>query len=205
MIRQFMDQHPSCETMRTGPVRRLPAAPRHPRARRLPPKTDLNRYFEIMNTRGQQLQQVDIVKARLMSLLTDDAERACFAWIWEACADMDSYVQMSLTRGDTDRRASLFGDDWSWLKAASFDALLERPSDNSRCHRITDSAPASLADARRGAGASTPRSACAAAGEDPENVRFRSTIEFPAFLLHVLKVMSRDDERATRVNSTTSG
>src|SRR3954447_3640907 len=49
----------------------------------LPKKTDLNRYFEIMNTRGQQLQQVDIVKARLMALLDSGAEQACFAWLWE--------------------------------------------------------------------------------------------------------------------------
>ena len=60
----------------------------------LPPTTDLNRYFDIMNTRGQQLQQVDIVKARLMSGLANEEEQACFAWIWDACADMNSYVQM---------------------------------------------------------------------------------------------------------------
>jgi hypothetical protein len=30
--------------------------------------------------------------------------------------------------------------------------------------------------------------------EDQDNVRFRSTIEFPAFLLHVLKVVNGDDE-----------
>ena len=90
----------------------------------LPPGTDLNRYFEIMNTRGQQLQQVDIVKARLMSHLPDEAERACFAWVWNACADMESYVQMSLTRGDPDRRGELFGDSWSWLVTGSFNGLL---------------------------------------------------------------------------------
>lgn len=50
-----------------------------------------------MNTRGQQLKQVDIVKARLMSKLPNQYERECFAWVWDSCADMDSYVQMSLT------------------------------------------------------------------------------------------------------------
>lgn len=90
----------------------------------LPKKTDLNRYFEIMNTRGQQLQQVDIVKARLMALLDSGADQACFAWVWEACADMDSYVQMSLTRGDTEARKALFDDDWAWLRVSSFDELL---------------------------------------------------------------------------------
>ena len=91
----------------------------------LPRDTDLNRYFEVMNTRGQQLQQVDIVKARLMSRLKDEAERACFAWIWEACADMDSYVQMSLTPGDTVLRTDVFGEDWRWLSASEFAQLLE--------------------------------------------------------------------------------
>lgn len=91
----------------------------------LPPNTDLNRYFEIMNTRGQQLKQVDIVKARLMSKLPNQYERECFAWVWDACADMDSYVQMSLTRGDTSLRNKVFGDEWSWLEVTSFASLME--------------------------------------------------------------------------------
>ena len=33
----------------------------------VPPYTDLNRYFEIMNTRGEQLEQHDILKARFES------------------------------------------------------------------------------------------------------------------------------------------
>ena len=37
----------------------------------VPEHTDLNRYFEIMNTRGEQLEQHDILKARLMNYLDD--------------------------------------------------------------------------------------------------------------------------------------
>ena len=118
----------------------------------LPPKTDLNRYFEIMNTRGQQLHQVDIVKARLMSRLPNETERACFAWIWDACADMDSYVQMSLTRGDPARRRELFGDGWSWLKVEVSTAF-SRSIRQRRCHGITDSALGYLNVARRCPGA----------------------------------------------------
>src|SRR3954454_23513762 len=81
-----------------------------------------------MNTRGQQLEQVDILKARLMARIGSDpgsgAKRACFAWVWDACADMDSYVQMSLTRGDRDAREMLFGDDWAWLRVSSFPELV---------------------------------------------------------------------------------
>ncbi|QBR91857.1 DUF262 domain-containing protein [Nocardioides euryhalodurans] len=193
VIRQFLNQHPE---LRDDEDRgQFADFLRHRVAvvrAALPPKTDLNRYFEIMNTRGQQLHQVDIVKARLMSRLPNEAERACFAWIWDACADMDSYVQMSLTRGDHARRRELFGDGWSWLKAASFGRLLEVHQTTAAVSGMMDTAPATsmsldAALARYSAiGVSAP-------GEDAENVRFRSTIEFPAFLLHVLKVMSRDE------------
>ena len=52
----------------------------------VPEHTDLNRYFEIMNTRGEQLEQHDILKARLMNYLDDACEREAFARIWEAVA-----------------------------------------------------------------------------------------------------------------------
>lgn len=207
VIRQFLNQHPRLRHAQErgqfadflrNHVMLVRAS--------LPPKTDLNRYFEIMNTRGQQLQQVDIVKARLMSHLADDAERACFAWIWDSCADMDSYVQMSITRGSTDRRRALFGDDWSWLRADNFAQLLlvhnrdtgagesEFPGESSVPKQAETSTSLGLDDALT----QYARIGVPAVDEDPDNVRFRSTIEFPAFLLHVLKVVSHaggaDDE-----------
>lgn len=155
----------------------------------LPLNTDLNRYFEIMNTRGQQLKQVDIVKARLMSKLSDQHQQACFAWIWEACADMDSYLQMSLTRGDTGLRTQVFGSDWSWLKAADFAALmqfrakavLQTPGQNTGGALSLEQALSRYAEV-----------GAQAAGQDDGNERFRSTIEFPVLLLHVLKVLHGD-------------
>jgi hypothetical protein len=191
VIKQFMDQHISSDIERRRFADFLRTKVTVVRAS-LPPKTDFNRYFEIMNTRGQQLQQADIVKARLMSHLDDDAQRACFVWIWEACADMDSYAQMSLTRGDTNLRREIFGDDWCWLTVASFDQLLE-------IYRSVDSGPSadglpSTSLTLDGALAKYAVTGAPTASEDPENVRFRSTIEFPAFLLHVLKVMHRDDD-----------
>ena len=160
----------------------------------LPKKTDLNRYFEIMNTRGQQLQQVDIVKARLMGLLDSPAEQACFAWVWESCADMDSYVQMTLTRGNTELRASLFGEEWAWLRADSFGELLEahrvRVAEAKEANSVEFSDTALTLD---GALLKYATAGAPSLSEDPDNVRFRSTIEFPAFLLHMLKVWRGDD------------
>lgn len=158
----------------------------------LPMNTDLNRYFEIMNTRGQQLKQVDIVKARLMSRLSDQQQRACFAWIWDACADMDTYVQMSLTRGDTGLRSQLFGADWSWLQASEFSALMQARA----ALRLPDTGQ-QASDGFLSIEQALVRYAVADGHSDiPDegSERFRSTLDFPVFLLHVLKVLHGDAE-----------
>lgn len=158
----------------------------------LPSKTDFNRYFEIMNTRGQQLQQADIVKARLMQHLDDAAQQACFAWIWEACSDMDSYIQMSLTRGDLHRRNQIFGADWSWLSVTGFEQLVTIRSPvvtTTAAGAVRQNASLTIDDAlEKYVKMRVPEDS-----EDQDNVRFRSTIEFPSFLLHVLKVVSGND------------
>lgn len=159
----------------------------------LPANTDLNRYFEVMNTRGQQLQQVDIVKARLMSLLSDDGAQKTFAWVWDACADMDAYVQMALTRGDTTLRERLFGPDWAWLNVETFDDLAnahhQRGGGGADDEAFSSDQMDLEAALRKYAAIGAP-----AITDDVENVRFRSTIEFPVFLLHVLKVWHRVDD-----------
>ena len=201
VIQQYMDQHIGADAKRRRFADFLRAKVTVVRAA-LPPRTDLNRYFEIMNTRGQQLQQVDIVKARLMSYLDNSAERGCFAWIWDACADMDSYVQMSLTRGDTSLREQIFGEDWSRLTVTGFQELLaiQRPADSASATNISPGTSLTLDEALAKYAAAGPSSA----SEDPDNVRFRSIIEFPAFLLHVLKVKNCDGEER-RDTSTTNG
>src|SRR5699024_2550580 len=66
----------------------------------VPKDTDLNHYFEIMNTRGEQLEAHEIVKARLMSnIVGEEAQekRSVFSKVWDACSHMEKYVQMSFT------------------------------------------------------------------------------------------------------------
>lgn len=64
----------------------------------VPKHTDLNRYFEIMNTRGEQLEPTDIIKAKFMGLISTEEKRSFFHQVWEACADMTGYVQMHLPK-----------------------------------------------------------------------------------------------------------
>ena len=82
----------------------------------LPPGTDLNHYFEIMNTRGEQLAKHEVLKAQLMSVLPR-AEHDTFARVWDACAVLDRHVQLQFT---TKERSRVFGDHWDALVPEDF-------------------------------------------------------------------------------------
>lgn len=148
----------------------------------VPEHTDLNRYFEIMNTRGEQLEQHDILKARLMNYLDDVCEREAFARIWEACSDMTGYVQMHFSVED---REKLFVEQWSSL--SSEDALRElckgkrRSEGKSEGLDITE-----IIDLK-----SEEDDVDGALEKGDAEARFESIIDFPYFLLHVLRVFCR--------------
>lgn len=139
----------------------------------VPPGTDLNRYFEIMNTRGEQLEQHDILKATLMSEIQEAGKRELFAKIWGACSDMTGYVQMHF---DTAARSTLFGGAWNQLPEIDYDALSAQEAPE--CGFTLDEilAPGFKVGYKSGS------------TEQDEWVRFDSIIDFPYFLLHALRV-----------------
>ena len=138
----------------------------------VPPHTDLNRYFEIMNVRGEQLEQHDILKAKLMEPLGPD-EQTAFSIVWDACRDMSGYVQMHFNK---QQRELLFGGDWDWL---NIDNIFSLTADDGSVHPqtaikiIENKEPIQVWDRDDEAG---------------NRIRFESIIDFPFFLLHVLKV-----------------
>ena len=75
----------------------------------VPEGTDLNHYFEVMNTRGEQLEKHEVLKARLMDMLPEN-EQSLFAKIWDACSDMSRYAVMGF---DPTIREVIFSDKWS--------------------------------------------------------------------------------------------
>ena len=158
----------------------------------VPQDTQLNHYFEIMNTRGEQLEKHEVLKAVLMGKLERE-EHHLFHLIWEACSDMSAYVQMNFS---VDMRNLLFNDTWSKLRdesldAGSFDDLLialpQKESDNTTSGE--DGAPHTLeslfTDAKRHKSYPLPSDGSADKGKSE---RFGSIINFPNFLLQVLKV-----------------
>ncbi|WP_314056098.1 DUF262 domain-containing protein [Porphyromonas catoniae] len=157
----------------------------------VPEHTDLNRYFEIMNTRGEQLEQHDILKAQLMGYLSDRCEQEFFARVWDACSDMTGYVQMHFAK---EEREKIFGsgwnnepsDDWNDYEVC---LAMEQGEDHkvSIMSIIEPSFEVEVSDGKL--------------EDDKTKIRFESVIGFPHFLLHVLRVflsvesISMDEEK----------
>ncbi|MBP8852507.1 MAG: DUF262 domain-containing protein [Moraxellaceae bacterium] len=157
----------------------------------VPPKTDLNHYFEVMNSRGEQLVKHEVLKASLLSVMSqipDPIEKARSGYalqkVWDACANMDKYVQSGFTATE---RSSLFGQEWHQLCLDSFDALCERLGDGQAA--VTDT-PISLT---LEALIQQPVSKIKGQLADDGAERFHSVINFPNFLLHVLRVLLKQD------------
>ena len=65
----------------------------------LPEDLDLNLYFERFNSRGEQLEAHEILKAQMMDKFGTDQEMAQkFARIWDACAEFDKPVINAFTK-----------------------------------------------------------------------------------------------------------
>jgi uncharacterized protein with ParB-like and HNH nuclease domain len=61
-----------------------------------PENTDLNALFVALGTSGIQLQQSDILKARLLDKIIEKNERIKYAKIWEACENMKNYFESNV-------------------------------------------------------------------------------------------------------------
>lgn len=160
---------------------------------KVPYDTDLNHYFEIMNSRGEQLEKHEVLKSRMLEVLNginDVVEREtsqnCLHVVWEACANMEKYVQMGFT---PKQRNAIFGDkDWGRFDLNDFDVL-------------RDALKKSTDDVVRKSGAQTLDEVIAQgkgvaskdSNDDESPERFNSVINFPNFLLHVLRLVTEKD------------
>ena len=148
---------------------------------RVPKDVDLNHYFEVMNSRGEQLEKHEIVKAKLSEqFIGDDMAMEKFSRIWEACSDMNFYIQQKFP-GMT----SVFGKTMESLDIESFD---EFPNLN--------------ADAGSSLGIKTisellnaPLKKNEKKDEGDQNDSFQPIIDFPNFLLIVLKITRMQKEK----------
>lgn len=153
---------------------------------RVPKDVDLNHYFEVMNSRGEQLEKHEIVKAKLCDQLTGDADATeKFSRIWEACSDMSFYIQQKLPEMTT-----VFGKTMDSFDIWSFD---EFPSSNSGSSSGMKTISEFL---------NSPIQKLDKDDGIDKNDYFQPIIDFPNFLLIVLKITLMGYEDFDPVNFT---
>ena len=157
----------------------------------VPEHTDLNRYFEIMNTRGEQLEQHDILKARLMDYLSDRPEQEFFARVWNACRDMTGYVQMHFVK---DEREKIFGAKWCDKPSRDWSRYVDSPKGG----QVADEEATKGEDEAVSIEEITKDLSREKIGDDADDdkasIRFESIIGFQYFLLHVLRVLIKVED-----------
>ena len=157
----------------------------------VPKNIDLNHYFEIMNTRGEQLELHEIAKAKLLEVLKTDQDKHIGAMIWDKCSNMNSYVQMNF---EPSHRKILFTHNWSSLhsKIENFDTIVDQVA---QMDGEEGSSPSkkSLLDILNSSKISNKKNK----EFEDENERFESTISFPNFLLQVNDVLNKGKSTTT--------
>ena len=153
----------------------------------VPQNIDLNHYFEIMNTRGEQLELHEIVKAKILAAIKsengfseeDKKDKLIASTIWDACAQMDNYLQMAFP---VKIREKIFSKNWDMLRITDFSDLRDifNGEENSDETKFTLK---SILEA--------PKLTVSNQSNDreEENERFESIINFPNFLLQVNEAM----------------
>lgn len=167
---------------------------------KVPADTDLNHYFEILNNRGEQLEKHELLKSRLMETLDRNsppeerqANQRCIHEIWTACSDMERYM---LTKFEKSKRNAVFENmDRGGIIPKNFDSL----------RNCLESASSKRNGG--GDGLTLDEIICGPSpkpegGEDKSETseRFTTVVNFPNFLLHVLRVttgenVALDDKR----------
>lgn len=155
----------------------------------IPEETDVATYFEIMNNRGEQLQEHEILKSLMMAEIKEDnsdgydiSKQQEFALIWDACSQMDEPIQKIFKPKD---RKRYFGDRYDDFK---FENLTKG---DVRERTVGCTIDEILSDNCR-----TPYADESAENEDLEFVdesNYTSIIDFPNFLMHIFKAFYEDD------------
>jgi hypothetical protein len=145
----------------------------------VPKDIDLNHYFEIMNSRGEQLEKHEIIKARLIEKLDKEIDRAKFNRIWEFCSEMNVYIQQKY------RESEIFGNGLNDFIISKFNEL-PKVNGNTDTRKIKDLIKQQADDQLL--------------GEKDKIDSFQPIIDFPNFLLIVLKITRIEEKNFNPVD-----
>ena len=144
----------------------------------LPEDLDLNLYFERFNSRGEQLEAHEILKAQMMSKFGKDQEMAQkFARIWDACAEFDkpaaSQFKMRRKRADDfQERERIFG--WHFTNYSFHNIYNDIDFHQNERRKLSDILGKKINEKN--------------IEVEKDFGDYTTVIDFPTFLLHVLAI-----------------
>ncbi|WP_338474836.1 DUF262 domain-containing HNH endonuclease family protein [Pseudomonas khavaziana] len=147
----------------------------------MPAGMDLNKLFATLNTSGLQLEQTDILKARLMKRIKQN--RATYEGIWQACEDMGNYFEKNL-------RDVFAGTHWGALR---FNDLADHSFDHFTLERPADGYPKgrTISEIRsmkvKGEAVEVPR--------EKDEARYQSVVSFGLLLMHAFRIYRHTQDR----------
>lgn len=139
----------------------------------LPSDTDVAAYFEIMNNRGEQLQEHEIIKALMMKEL-DSNQRMVFSSIWDACSQMSIPLQRTLREYRLNGQFPLFGTNYDSLNTSY---IFEYKNDTSECRTL------SIDEILLSSDSKTDN----VNNDNDTETKYEPIIDFPNFLMHIFK------------------
>lgn len=144
----------------------------------LPEDLDLNLYFERFNSRGEQLEAHEILKAQMMAKFGADQEMAQkFARIWDACAEFDkpaaSQFKMRRKRADDfQERERIFG--WHFTNYSFHNIYNDIDFHQNERRKLSDILGKKINEKN--------------IEVEKDFGDYTTVIDFPTFLLHVLAI-----------------
>jgi hypothetical protein len=127
-----------------------------------------------MNSRGEQLEKHEIVKARLMSILKSDKDKSTFNRIWESCSDTGVYIQEKLKDlFGNDTNKELFGKNMENLIIKDFSQIPFKNETSTKVESIKELIEKNHSFVKE---------------IEYKSDKFQAIIDFPNFILIVLKL-----------------
>ena len=162
----------------------------------VPKDVNLNQYFEVMNSRGEQLEKHEIIKAQLMGTIEEEHDRIVFNRIWECCSEMNVYTQQLLSE------TNIYGKELDMFLPENFSQVavaLKSVSKENETEKNKESKgdendeknklPKTIEDVLNGVFIEPTNNK-----EQSKEEKFQPITDFPNFLLIVLKIMMMKNE-----------
>ena len=156
----------------------------------LPKDLDLNLYFERFNSRGEQLEAHEILKAQMMAKFGTDQEMAQkFARIWDACAEFDKPVasQFKMRRkraDDFQERERIFG--WHFTNYSFHNIYNDIDFHQNERRKLSDILGKKINEKN--------------IEVEKDFGDYTQVIDFPTFLLHVLAIWEGKDTNEVQLD-----